>query len=421
MIERCALHGSGGASPSRRPDRFQNTGEIEKISLHDYRLTNSTSPAHAAMTPERPASRREFLRGRASVGSTSKQTQADTPKPTGYLEQYTKDAMACRFEILLNRRQFQKGPQAVADGFELLDLLEDQLSIYRDHSEVSQLNRSAPTTRTPVETRLFHLLKLAEELYEATGGAFDITSSPLTKLWGFDKRSGTVPDANLINQTLSQVGSDQLALDQESETVSFNRPELKINLGGIGKGYAIDRMAQLFNEREIDDFIVHGGQSSVLARGNQDDFSSHETTKPAGNPTDSTEDQPKDVGWAVGLSHPTVPDFRLAEFKLRNQALGTSGTGRQGFFHQGKRYGHIIDPRTGWPTNHVLSSTVISPSAALSDALATAFFVMELSEVETYCNAHPEISALLVVPSKAKGKIDLEWFNLSDDQWRRLA
>jgi thiamine biosynthesis lipoprotein len=101
--------------------------------------------------------------------------------------------------------------------------------------------------------------------------------------------------------------------------------------------------------------------------------------------------------------------------------LGTSGTGRQGFFHQGKRYGHIIDPRTGWPTNHVLSSTVISPSAALSDALATAFFVMELSEVETYCNAHPEISALLVVPSKAKGKIDLEWFNLSDDQWRRLV
>ena len=116
-----------------------------------------------------------------------------------------------------------------------------------------------------------------------------------------------------------------------------------------------------------------------------------------------------------------MPNCRLAEFKLLNQALGTSGTGRQGFFHQGKRYGHIIDPRTGWPTDHVLSSTVISPSAALSDALATAFFVMKLNEVEDYCKAHPDVAALLVVPSKAKGQIQLEWFNLNDDQWRRLA
>ena len=372
------------------------------------------------MNTERPSSRRDFLRGKASVGSVANETQPDTPKPTGYLEQYTKEAMACRFEILLNRRQFQKGPQAVADGFELLDLLEDQLTVYRDHSEVSQLNRSAQTKKTPVETRLFHLLKQSKELYESTAGAFDITSGPLTKLWGFDNRSGAVPDADMIEQTLSQVGSDKLALDLESETVSFSNPELQINLGGIGKGYAIDRMAQLFNEREINDFIVHGGQSSVLARGNQDDFTGGKTNRSSETPTDLPEDQQDDVGWIVGLSHPTVPEFRLAEFKLRNQALGTSGTGRQGFYHQGKRYGHIIDPRTGWPTNHVLSSTVVSPSAALSDALATAFFVMELSQVDTYCKAHPEVSALLVVPGKTKGQIQLEWFNLREAQWKLL-
>jgi len=375
------------------------------------------------MNSDRESSRRQFLRGHALVGSLANQGPADAPKPTGYLEQYTKTAMACRFEILLNRRQFQSGPQAVADGFELLDLLEDQLSIYRDHSELSQLNRSAKSQSTPVETLLFHLLRLSHDLHGSTRGAFDITSSPLTTLWGFDHRDGSVPDPELIKQTLLQVGSEHLSLDLERESVSFSNPNLQINLGGIGKGYAIDRMAQLFGEREVKDFIVHGGQSSVLARGNQDDFSKNETTE-SSDPSTASEaesEQPEDIGWTVGLSHPTVPDFRLAEFKLRNQALGTSGTGRQGFFHKGKRYGHIIDPRTGWPTDHVISSTVISPSAALSDALATAFFVMELNEVEAYCKAHPDVAALLVVPGKAKGQIQLEWFNLSDDQWRRLA
>ena len=378
------------------------------------------------MNSERESSRRDFLRGNALVGSIANPTTSDSPGPSGYLEQYTKTAMACQFEILLNRRQYRKGPQAVADGFELLDLLEDQLSIYRDHSEVSQLNRSAKSRKTPVETQLFHLLKRSAEIYESTAGAFDITSSSLTKLWGFDQRSGAVPDPALIAEALAQVGSEQISLAPETETVSFSNPNVQINLGGIGKGYAIDRMAQLFGEREVNDFIVHGGQSSVLARGNQDDFTGglerstpqRSTSAPAAAPS---QEPTKEIGWTVGLSHPTVPGCRLAEFKLFNQALGTSGTGRQGFFHQGKRYGHIIDPRTGWPTDHVLSSTVISPSAALSDALATAFFVMELNEVEDYCKAHPDVAALLVVPGKAKGQIQLEWFNLSDDQWQRLV
>ena len=368
------------------------------------------------MNSDSQSSRREFLRGNAIVDATSDQSQTEDAKPTGYLDQYTKAAMACQFEILLNMRQYRQGPQAVSDAFELLDLLEDQLTIYRDHSEVSQLNRSAKTQATPVETRLFHLLKLAKELHTDTAGAFDITSSPLTQLWGFDKRAGSIPDADQIDQTLQQVGSKFLSLDQESETAKFTNPDLQINLGGIGKGFAIDRMGQLFRERDVHHFIVHGGQSSVLARGSQDDFTRSESG-------DSSEqnDESNASGWTVGLSHPTIPNFRLAEFKLRDQALGTSGTGRQGFFHQGKRYGHIIDPRTGWPTDHVLSSTVISPSAALSDALATAFFVMKLSQVEAYCDAHPEVSALLVVPGKTKGQVELEWFNLSDEQWKRLV
>jgi thiamine biosynthesis lipoprotein len=111
----------------------------------------------------------------------------------------------------------------------------------------------------------------------------------------------------------------------------------------------------------------------------------------------------------------------LAEVYLRNQALGTSGTARQGFYHQGKRYGHIIDPRTGWPSDRYLSTTAISPSAAVSDALATAFFVMPLESVKTYCDNHPEVSAIIVSENPAaKGPVAIETFNLIEDSWKRL-
>jgi thiamine biosynthesis lipoprotein len=181
--------------------------------------------------------------------------------------------------------------------------------------------------------------------------------------------------------------------------------DLKVNLGGIGKGYTIDRVASLIRESDINDFILHGGQSSVIAFGNQKHV-----------------DSEKQNGWPVGLSHPVLPDRRLAEFHLRDSALGTSGTARQGFFHKGKRYGHIIHPKTGWPTDHFLSTTVISNSAELSDALATAFFVMPIEEVEAWCRKQPDIGVVLVsdVDGRESGKVQLEWFNLDDDDWMRL-
>jgi thiamine biosynthesis lipoprotein len=161
----------------------------------------------------------------------------------------------------------------------------------------------------------------------------------------------------------------------------------------------------LIRKHNIRDFVLHGGQSSVIAAGNQKDITS-ETAN----------------GWPVGLSHPVLPDRRLAEFYLRDSALGTSGTARQGFFHQGKRYGHIIHPKTGWPTDHFLSTTVISHSAELSDALATAFFVMPIEEVEAWCRKHTDVSVVLVsdVAGRDNGQVQLEWFNLEDEDWKRI-
>ena len=284
------------------------------------------------------------------------------------------------------------------------------MSIYRVHSEISRLNESAGQSPTSVEPQLFRLLRLAARLFKETGGAFDITSTPLTQVWGFDQRDGSIPQQTSIDSALSLVGCEQINFDETSNTIFFDNERIGINLGGIGKGYTLDRMADLILDHAVSDFLIHGGQSSVLARGSQ-------IISDEGKGADETA---MVEGWTVGLSHPLVPDRRIAEVSLNNEALGTSGTGRQGFFFRGKRYGHIIDPRTGWPSDHFLSTTVISSSAALSDALATAFFVMSIEEIEAYCRDHLDVKAILVSEGAKPGRTQLDWFNLDRDDWLRL-
>ena len=222
-------------------------------------------------------------------------------------------------------------------------------------------------------------------------------------MWNFDRRAGRLPEQREIDATLTKVGSRHVELCPLATTIRLKQAGVEINLGGIGKGHALDRIADLFEGMKIKDFVIHGGQSSVLARG------SSTTLETNGDATES-------AGWTIGISHPTLPAVRLAKIRLIDRALGTSGTARQGFFHEGKHYGHIIDPRTGWPTSHTLSSTVIADSAAQADALATAFYVMSHDEVECYCQQHTDVGAVLVLPTKIKTKPEIRIFNLPESE-----
>ena len=369
------------------------------------------------MPADRSSNRRDFLSGRSAaraIGDTINSIAAETPnsvsaagsrqRQSAYLEEYSKSAMACEFQLLFNMHQYPQSGEASGEAFALIDQLEDQMTVYRAHSEISQLNNVAFDTSVKIERRLFELLEMAQEIHNATDGAFDVTSGQLSKLWGFEQRSGKIPDQSEILETLGHVGAQHICLNKVEQTVSFAKDGLKINLGGIGKGYAIDRTASLLRIEAIKDFAIHGGQSSVLCAG-----------------SNVTENKRTEDGWPIGLSHPVLPEIRLATFKLKDQALGTSGSGRQGFFHNAKRYGHIIDPRTGWPTDHFLSTTVISNSAALSDALATAFFVMPLEDVEAYCRRYTDVAAVIAIgdPTAGRGEVELVWFNLTDDDWQR--
>jgi thiamine biosynthesis lipoprotein len=374
------------------------------------------------------SSRREFLTGRSALRALADAHDKLAPplpdpatRQDTWLTQISREAMACEFEILLDPRKYPAGPDAAVEALDLVEALEAQLTVYRDTSEVSRLNQRAFAESVVVEERLFGLLLQAKDLWGATGGALDITTGALTKIWGFYRRQGRMPSEAEVAETMTKVGSQHLELNADNKSVCFLVPGLEINLGAIGKGHTLDRCAELLAERGVGDFIIHGGNSSVLARGQRRQESgdrSHESEDLSPN-LKSEISNPKSLPWTVGLRHPLRPDQRLAEFVLQDQALGTSGSGSQFFHHQGKRYGHILDPRTGWPAEQVLSATVIAPTAAEADALSTAFYVLGVEGADTYCREHPDISALLV--SQKGAALELHPVNLAENKWRPLT
>jgi thiamine biosynthesis lipoprotein len=302
--------------------------------------------------------------------------------------------MACEFEVQLAAARDDDSMQHVFAALDLAEALEAQMTVYRGDSEVICINRCAAREPVRVESRLFNLFQQVEKLYRETDGAFDITSGPLSDAWGFSRREGRIPSEASIKAAREQVGMQNVLLDENAKTIAFRKAGVSVNLNGIGKGYALDRMAEVLDLHSVDEYLLHGGKSSVLARGNQ--------------PGHGTR------GWTVGLRHPLRPAERLAEFCLRDQSLSTSGSGTQFFIRRGRRYGHILDPRTGRPAEGLYSATVIAPTAAEADALSTAFYVMGPQEVEKYCATHPEISALLVAPAEREAEVRLFEFNLDN-------
>jgi FAD:protein FMN transferase len=297
---------------------------------------------------------------------------AKRPEPSGFWLHVNRSAMACRFEVTLPVSD-RAGVAVATDALNLIDELEAQLSVFRASSEISFINREAARRAVAVEPSLFDLLSLCKSLYEETDGAFDVTAGALTRCWGFLKRSGRMPAADELEDARSSVGSDKLLLDEATRSVRFLREGMEVNLGSIGKGYALDRVVTEMRDR-VDSALLNAGASSMYAIGAGD----------------------RNEGWSVGLRDPRDKNRRLAQLRLRDCALSTSGSEEQFFEHDGQRYGHIIDPRSGWPAQRVTSVSVIARSAAIGDALATAFYIGGREVAENYCAANPEVLAIML-------------------------
>jgi thiamine biosynthesis lipoprotein len=195
-----------------------------------------------------------------------------------------------------------------------------------------------------------------------------------------------------LSATLDRVGIERVTLNAANRTVSYRNPGVELNLGGIGKGFALDRVNDALQSAGVTDVLLHGGKSSILAAGGH---------SPHG-------------GWPVGVRNPLFPNRRMATLLLRNAGMSTSGAGVQFFRHEGKRYGHILDPRTGMPAEGVLSVTVLAPTAAEADALSTAFFVMGLEKSREYCDNHREVTVLLTPPPTSGRMLKVHAFNLPE-------
>lgn len=321
-----------------------------------------------------------------------------------YLVHVSRPAMACQFEVVFNAGQYDDVSTKAIEALERVAELEQQLSFFRPESELSRINRRAGYEPVEVEPQLFALLELAIRLGEETGGALDITAAPLWEVWGFARRAGRVPSRGALAEALRNVGSHLVELDSARRTVRFRRPGVKLNLGALGKGYALDRAAALLEVAGVRHFLFHAGQSSVLARGHR-----------GIGVEDATSTGP---GWTVGVRHPLWPQRRWAELRLRDRALGTSAPTFQCFRHQGMRYHHILDPRTGQPAQGVLAVTVVAPTATLADALSTALFVMGPEAALAYCQAHPEIAALMVVESPRAGQCEVHALGFTPNELR---
>lgn len=286
-----------------------------------------------------------------------------------------RSAMACDFQIRIPDSTRSHIPK-VQQAFDLIDDLEAQLSVYRPSSEISRINSVANCRPFSVEPQLLQLLDQAKKLSIETGGAFDITGAPYGKAWGIFDRQGRVPDNDEIAAIKSIIGSRLLEIDLEIGTLRFRRSGVEINLGGIGKGYALDQASILLQDNGVRNALLHAGFSTIIAVGDAPSSPS--------------------MGWSVGIRHPLKPGQDFAILRLVDSALATSGSGEQGFVIDGERVGHIIDPRTGYPARGRLLSSAVAPTGALADALSTAFFVMDTHEIRAYCDSHQGVGALMV-------------------------
>ncbi|WP_439626936.1 FAD:protein FMN transferase [Gemmata sp.] len=306
--------------------------------------------------------------------------EPETPPGEFVLVRVSRRAMATTFEVAVPVGAHPEPVAAAAAALDLIDDLEDQMTVYRDSSEVARLNASAADAPVEVEEQLFDLFERCAGWTHETDGAFDVATGAITKAWGFFGRGGRVPTPPERIAAMRRTGFRHVVLNPDARTVKFRVPGLELNLGAVGKGYALDRAASLLRESGVKSALLHGGGSSVYAIGH-----------PPGDPR----------GWPVRLRHPTDTRAGLGTVYLRNQGLGTSAATFQFFEYKGQKLGHLLDPRLGWPARGVQSASVVAPTAAEADAMSTAAFVLGVAGTERLLRLKPNLAAVVLPDASA--------------------
>ena len=292
-------------------------------------------------------------------------------------------SMACTYTVVVYGTDPKQLPLITTAALDEVDRIDALMSNYKPESPLSQINREAGEHAVLVEPELFHFLERCVRYSQQSEGAFDVTVGPLMKAWGFFRGEGRIPWSFELWNVLRKVGYQHLRLDSMQRTIQFARSGMELDLGGIAKGYAVDRVVELLKEQRIERAFVSAGGSTLYG---------------LGAPPDTP-------GWEVKVQDPLAPHDpkkSATTVVLNNKCLSVSGNYEKFFKVRGVTYSHIMDPRTGRPVENMLSVAVITQNGTDGDALDNSFYVQGVEKGKALLPLYPGIEVLFFLPDGEK-------------------
>jgi FAD:protein FMN transferase len=322
--------------------------------------------------------RRAFLTSLLTLAGTAGARASAAKHPEGLVRyEDSRVSMACTYAIRVYGRGARELPAVVSAALDEVDRIDRLMSHYKPESPLSRLNREAAAGPVPVDTELFDFIALCLRYSRESDGAFDVTVGPLMKAWGFFEGDGRVPGEANLAAAREAVGYRHVILDAKQRTIRFDRPGVELDLGGIAKGYAVDRAVGVLRAHGIGAALVSAGGSTLYGLGRP----------------------PGEEGWAVKVRDPIHPGRIAFTTRLRDHALSVSGRHEKSFEVDGVVYSHIMDPRTGRPAPGVLSVAVITGTGTAGDALDDAFYVQGVEGTRRYLERLPPTEACFFLPA----------------------
>jgi len=284
---------------------------------------------------------------------------------------YHQVAMGTGVEITLMGESEESAKKAALQAFQEIKRIEHLMSPWIESSDVSQMNRSAGKEGVRVSPETIEVIKKAQEVSKLSEGGFDITVGPLIQLWRKARERDLPPEMEQVKEILSLVNFRNLKTHYGGK-VSLRKKGMTIDLGGIAKGYAVDRAFELLKGLGYRNLVVNAGGDLRVGE-----------SKPDGP-------------WSIGIQHPRDPEKIMARISVSDTAVATSGDYEKFFIHQDKRYHHILNPRSGFPAEGCQSVTVLHNEGATADALATAIFVLGSEKGYALCQRLEGVDCLIV-------------------------
>lgn len=281
--------------------------------------------------------------------------------------------MGSRFDITVVANDSVTAHHHIDTAVAEISRIEKLISSWDSSSQTSEINRNAGIKPVKVDVELFQLIERAVSISKLTDGAFDISYASMDRIWKFDGSMTAMPSEREIAASVSKVGFQNVILDKKNSTVFLKLKGMKIGFGAIGKGYAADKAKALL--------MANGVTSGIInASGDMNTWGK----------------QPNGNEWKVAITNPMDKNKVFALLPITNGAVVTSGNYEKYVNFNGKRYTHIIDPRTGYPSSGIISVTVFAPKAELADALATSVFVMGIEAGLDRINQLPQIECIII-------------------------